>query len=458
MPFRRHPFCHRSSTNMVIATVPVGGPYGVAVNPAGTRVYVANFFGTTVSVINASTNSVIDTVQVGNSPSVPAVNPAGTRVYVTNYGDDTVSVIDTVTNSVIKTVSVGDQPEGAVVHPAGTRVYVTNYINDTVSVIDTETDTVIATVPVGDGPASVAIGPAVTPQPGDLALTKTDSPDPVAVGDNLVYTITVTNNSPDEATSVTVTDTLPSEAAYVSASSGQGSCIESEGTVSCELDNMAGGATATVTIVVKSTAAGTITNTASVTGNEEDPDTSNNTATATTQVNPAPLTIGVSSLSDGEVNLEYTDSLEISGGSPPYEVSVMKGSLPAGLTVDSDGIISGTPTQEDLDLYRSVTDQDGASVSKELKIKIFKAIVITTKSLKKGKVEKKYAAALKAAGGKKPYTWSITSGSLPSGLTLDETTGKITGMPTEAGSFDLTIEVTDELGGTAEKELTLEVK
>jgi YVTN family beta-propeller protein len=76
-----------TSSNAVVATVPVGSaPYGVAVNPAGTRVYVTNEFSETVSVIDTSTNTVVAIAVVGQYPEGVAVTPDGTRVYVANYG------------------------------------------------------------------------------------------------------------------------------------------------------------------------------------------------------------------------------------------------------------------------------------------------------------------------------------------------------------------------------------
>jgi len=154
-----------TATNKVTATVPVGnGPYGVAVNPAGTKVYVTNYGKNTVSVIDTATNKVTATVPVGNGPYGVAVNPAGTKVYVTNSGNysvpgNAVSVIDTATNKVTATVTVGRGPEGVAVTPDGKKVYVTNYNDNTTSVIDTATNMVTATVTVGKGPSGVAVTP-----------------------------------------------------------------------------------------------------------------------------------------------------------------------------------------------------------------------------------------------------------------------------------------------------------
>ncbi|MGA9188117.1 MAG: PKD domain-containing protein, partial [Methanosarcina sp.] len=152
-----------TSTNKITATVDIGSsPYGVAVNPAGTKVYVASDGSDTVSVIDTATNKITATVPIGSHPWGVAVNSAGTKVYVANEGSGTVSVIDTATNKVTATVPVGNYPCGVAVNPAGTKVYVVNTLDNTISVIDTATNKVTATVPVGNVPTGVAVNPAGT--------------------------------------------------------------------------------------------------------------------------------------------------------------------------------------------------------------------------------------------------------------------------------------------------------
>ncbi|OFW05420.1 MAG: hypothetical protein A3I61_14465 [Acidobacteria bacterium RIFCSPLOWO2_02_FULL_68_18] len=154
-----------TATNAAIATVPAGeygGASGIAVNPAGTRVYLANTLGGTLSVVDLTTNTLLAQVPVGAYPWGVVVDPAGTRVYVANINSNSVSVIDAGDNTVIETISVGSAPHGVALNPTGTRLYVTNNVSNTVSVIDTATNTVIATVPVGLGPLGVALTPAGT--------------------------------------------------------------------------------------------------------------------------------------------------------------------------------------------------------------------------------------------------------------------------------------------------------
>ncbi|MBI2780064.1 MAG: SBBP repeat-containing protein [Gammaproteobacteria bacterium] len=118
----------------------------------------------------------------------------------------------------------------------------------------------------------------------DLAVTKTGTPNPVTAGSNLTYTITVTNNGPDTATGVTLRDALPAGGTLISASPSQGSCSGA----TCALGTLNKGASATLTIVMIPTAAGTLSNAATATENENDPDAANNRAAANITATAAP--------------------------------------------------------------------------------------------------------------------------------------------------------------------------
>jgi uncharacterized repeat protein (TIGR01451 family) len=118
----------------------------------------------------------------------------------------------------------------------------------------------------------------------DLSITKTAAPSPATLGDNLTYTLKVTNKGPNQANNVVVTDSLPSETTFVSISSDKGTCTGTN-LISCNLGQMAVGETVTITIVVKPTTTGTITNTAVTTGNEAELNPADNTASATVVVN-----------------------------------------------------------------------------------------------------------------------------------------------------------------------------
>ena len=122
----------------------------------------------------------------------------------------------------------------------------------------------------------------------DLALTKMDNPDPAPAGGPLVYTLSVTNNGPTTANNVTLVDTLPAGVTFQSATPSQGSCSGTT-TVTCNMGSVFNGGTASVEILVVTSGAGTITNTASVTADENDPVPGNNNASEDTDVTVSPM-------------------------------------------------------------------------------------------------------------------------------------------------------------------------
>jgi len=176
-----------TDTNSVITSVNVGSyPAGVAVTPSGTKVYATNYGGIgTVSVIDTATNTVTATIPVGNGPNGIAVAPNGLKVYVTCIYDYTTSVIDTTTNTVTAIIPAGN--EGIAVSPDGTKIYVANGGSNNVSVIDAATNTVITAVNVGSGP----LGIALTPDGTNIYVANCFSSN-VSVIDAITNTITAT--------------------------------------------------------------------------------------------------------------------------------------------------------------------------------------------------------------------------------------------------------------------------
>jgi uncharacterized repeat protein (TIGR01451 family) len=118
----------------------------------------------------------------------------------------------------------------------------------------------------------------------DLALTLGAAPDPVEVGSDLTYTLTIHNRGPASAAAVQLTHTLPNGATLVSASSG---CTPAGGTVTCALNTLASAASVSRTVVVRPTAAGSLSSTARVQSSTSDANSANNSATTTTRVGSA---------------------------------------------------------------------------------------------------------------------------------------------------------------------------
>src|SRR6266540_3186472 len=135
----------------------------------------------------------------------------------------------------------------------------------------------------GAGGASAAVGAT------DLSMTKTDTADPVTVGDTFGYVLTVKNEGLNDSGDVITTDTLPSQVSYVSSTPSAGTCEKSGSKVTCDLGQVNAGASASVTITVKASKNGTASNTASLTSSD-DTNAANNLDTETTVINKKPST------------------------------------------------------------------------------------------------------------------------------------------------------------------------
>jgi uncharacterized repeat protein (TIGR01451 family) len=149
------------------------------------------------------------------------------------------------------------------------------------------TTTVIVTATDAAGNSSTCSFTVTITPPGagaDLSITNTDSPDPVTLGSPLTYTVTIRNNGPSEAAEVWMAHALLGHVRFVSATASQGRCLGVPGLVACNPGTLAGGATATVTIVVVPKARGTLLSQAYAWSGVADPSLANNQATATTRV------------------------------------------------------------------------------------------------------------------------------------------------------------------------------
>jgi hypothetical protein len=198
------------------------------------------------------------------------------------------------------------------------------------------------------------------------------------------------------------------------------------------------------------TAAGTFNFTASVT------DSAAATASqAFTLIVEGTLAITTTSLPGGTVGASYSQAVTASGGKPPYTFAKTAGSLPPGISL-SGGSLSGTfATPGTFEFTIQVTDSANATASQAFSI-VVTGLAITTQSLPGAAVGAAYSATFQAAGTP-PYDWSVTHGALPGGLTLDTTSGAISGTPKAAGNFSFTVQVTDSTKASASAALTIAV-
>ncbi|MEQ1878205.1 MAG: Ig domain-containing protein, partial [Bdellovibrionia bacterium] len=125
----------------------------------------------------------------------------------------------------------------------------------------------------------------------------------------------------------------------------------------------------------------------------------------------------------------YTNQIVASGGFTPYVYTVVDGSLPPALTLDSaTGSISGAVTGAATGTYEfdiQVVDQQGTTITKEYSIRISPALSISTSSLPVAQTSVAYVTTVVATGGSGIYTW--TASGLPAGFTLSPSTGIISG-------------------------------
>jgi len=148
-----------TSTGEIITTIPVG-PGEISISPDGKFIYVISTlsdYSGTVSVINTITNKIIATVPVGKFPSDISISPDGSKVYVTTSNDASsgiIVVISTKTNSAVNSINISGELTGLSCSPDGSKLYVENAENNTVAVINTTTNEIINTISVGIGPNS----------------------------------------------------------------------------------------------------------------------------------------------------------------------------------------------------------------------------------------------------------------------------------------------------------------
>ncbi len=164
------------------------------------------------------------------------------------------------------------------------------------------------------------------------------------------------------------------------------------------------------------------------------------------KVTSTPLIITTKGLPRTNLGTSFSTTLTAIGGVTPYTWTVSSGQLPAGVTLSSSGVLSGTPsTPGTYPLHLRVTD---SSSTPQVTVGAYSLVVatiplsISTNSLSGGTVGSPYSATFAGAGGLPPYYWSISGGTPPGGLTLSSS-GTLSGTPSAAGTFSFSVKVAD---------------
>lgn len=183
------------------------------------------------------------------------------------------------------------------------------------------------------------------------------------------------------------------------------------------------------------------------------------TIRVSTPATNSPVAITTSSLPGATVSQFYDSVLTAQGGTPPYQWSVSAGALPPGLSLaPSTGELTGIPSHSGSSSFTvGVKDSSGQSAIAGLNLEISDPpLQLSTASLPGATVDEPYSFQLEAAGGIAPYVWTVAAGALPTGVGL-ASSGDLSGTPITAGSFPLTLQVTDSSLQTASKMLTLSI-
>ena len=132
-------------------------PYDVDVNPFSNRIYASNRESDTISVIDGFTNKELTNISVGDSPLGIGINLGRGWIYVANLDSNTITVIDAIDNHIIKSLKYASLPYDIVINPLTNKVYVSDLGKDSVLVLDGSNNTLVSTIHVGSKPSVLAI-------------------------------------------------------------------------------------------------------------------------------------------------------------------------------------------------------------------------------------------------------------------------------------------------------------
>ena len=382
-----------ASADSVTATIAGAGGStsgnNVTMSPDGSTVYTADGAASTISVIATATNTIAAAIATSSGVGAIVSSPDGSRLYATLSAVNQALVVDTATATVLAAVAVGNAPTGIAISPDGSRVYTANVNGGgSVSVIDTATNTVVATLP------TASVRNLVVSPDGSRLYVAQYSPGNHGI---LVY------NTSTNALVTTIATAAFTDAVVGFAFSPDGTRLY--------------GTTRASGLTVIDTATETILSTIP-------------TGTAPTNVAGVDVTPDGTRAYVTDTGTDRVVVVDLAAGTV-LSATIAVGDGPTGVRVTPDG------------RHAYVNNATARTVS-VIALDTFPTIITAT--LPDGAAGTPYVATIATSGSPAPQV-SVTTGALPSGLTLDSTTGSITGTPTAPGSYSFTITASSLVSG-----------
>ncbi|HWS28057.1 MAG TPA: putative Ig domain-containing protein, partial [Xanthomonadales bacterium] len=387
----------------------------IATSPDGRHAYVTGFSSNDVSVIDVTSASVVGTVAVGNGAYGVTVGRDSRRVYVSNANGNSVSVIDAATRTLIATVPVGTRPEGIDVSADGSQVYVVNRDSFYISRISTASNMVVGTIHVNGG-APFAMGRFVSM--GGRAPEFTSSAAQNGLfGEPYSHTLTV-SGAPASSFALVSGELPPGLTLNGAVISGTPTAV---GAAVNALVRASNGVGTPVTQALSIAIAATV---------------------------PGAPTITDVGAGDGTVTVSFAPPAN-DGGTPITQFNAFCGGF-AGSSLSSPISISGLPNGVPVTCTVNAVNAIGGGVASSPSAPVTPGVapVFTSAALPDGTYGTPYQRTLTATGSPAP-TFALASGSLPTGLSLDASSGVVSGTPSSVGTFSGTISASNGIGSAA---------
>ncbi|WP_348270052.1 putative Ig domain-containing protein [Edaphobacter paludis] len=451
-------------------------PFALAVNPLTNQVYVANYGNASVSVINVDGTGGQQTVPITVSTTPPATDPLTVALPNTSIGTPfiTMNPAPTLTATVTgayttsstyssdTTQTPGNPPPTALYYQVdgGSGLWSQATVSSATASNPATFNLPLTGQPAGvhtlylyaaygnEGvPDSTGQGTGNSPEISNVTgftyvvvpvLTTTTlkaDENPQEPGDNVTFTVTVSSSSGTTVPSGTVSfyDSISGTPVLL----GTANLAEGSGSDQADFKTSF---TATGSHPITSVYEGDANHAGSIGSLTEIIDT---------------LTLTPTTLSSAMVGTLYSETLGASGGdsSATYTYALSSGSLPAGLVLSASGAISGTPTAAgSFSFTLTATDSSNSSLTGSQAYALTVAAptisLMPVSGTLNATAEMAYSQTFTASGGTSPYIYSISTGVLPAGLSLNGTTGAISGTPTASGTFSFTVRAVDSSTGT----------